>query len=280
MSRFSDEISFYRTDILDRTSLDAVMAKSRPSIVFHLAAHHFIPFCNENPCDTLRVNVEGTHAVLSAAARNNSEVAVVASSGALYPSQDDALGEDIEPAPTDIYGLSKLMTEQVAQLISATTDLRCVAARLFNTYGAYETNPHLIPQIIECLHREPVVRLGNIHTKRDYIYVEDVAEMLYRLSRSAVERYTVANVGTGIEYSAEDIVSVIGELLHREIRIEVDRSRLRGVDKLHQRANIGRLEELTAARPLHSLAEGLQKLITHERLAISPAGATEVRETP
>src|SRR5690606_12455645 len=100
------------------------------------------------------------------AAKGGARTAVVASSGVLYPSVDDILDEDIPVEPIDIYGLSKLMTEQVARYVATATDMSCVAARLFNTYGPYETNPHLIPHIMECLHRGPSIPLGNIHTKR------------------------------------------------------------------------------------------------------------------
>jgi UDP-glucose 4-epimerase len=278
LAPFLDRVAYFQTDILDSAAVEAVLAKVRPSIVFHLAAHHFIPFCDQHPRETLRVNVEGTHLVLSAAARHGARVALVASSGSLYPSRDDLLSEDLEAAPVDIYGLSKSIAEQVASLIATTTGLSCVAARLFNTYGPYETNPHLIPHIMESLRRGSVVRLGNIHTCRDYIYVDDVAVLLYRCAKNCRDRYTVVNVGTGAEYSAEEIVRTASQLLGRNIKISIDDSRVRAVDKLHQRAATRRLETLTGMRPAHSLIDGLRKLLVHEGIGreesgVAPRGA-------
>jgi UDP-glucose 4-epimerase len=263
---FLDGITFVEADILDAGRVDEVMAQARPALVFHLAAHHFIPFCNEHPQETLRVNVEGTHVVLSAAAAHGADVAVVASSGAFYPSRDDLLREDLGARPVDVYGLSKQMTEHTAEFIANTTGMTCVAARLFNTYGPYETNPHIVPHIVECLRRGPLVELGNIHTRRDYIYVEDVADLLLRCARGVDGGYTTVNVGTGVEYSAEQIVRLIEQALGTPVEIRVDDTRVRAVDKLHQRADIARLEALTGTRPAHSLMEGLERLLHHEQL--------------
>jgi UDP-glucose 4-epimerase len=207
--------------------------------------------------------------VLSAATEAGARRAIVASSGAFYPSLEDLLSEDLEPAAVDVYGLSKQLTENVTQFIATTTGMTCVAARLFNTYGPYETNPHLIPHIMESLQDGPEVQLGNIHTRRDYIYVDDVAELLYLAVTSAEDRYTVVNVGTGDEYSAEEIVQTIGRLLGTEIKINVDESRVRAVDKMHQRADTKRLQALTGTAARHSLEEGLRKLLQHEQIAIA-----------
>lgn len=265
---FSDHIDFYEADILDVATLQAVMEEVQPTIVFHMAALHFIPYCNAHPQETLRVNVEGTYNVLEAAARAGVRTAVVASSGAIYPSVEGLIPETLPPAPVDIYGLSKLLTEQVAEQFARTTDMACVAARLFNTYGPFETNPHLIPHIIASLQQGPVVELGNIHTKRDYIYVEDVARLLIALGEQVRAGYEVVNVGTGREYSAKEIVETLSELMGQEIEIRIDPGRVRRVDKLHQQADTTRLQQLTGMLPKVTLREGLARLLQHEGLPV------------
>ncbi|SHL06033.1 NAD-dependent epimerase/dehydratase family protein [Rhodothermus profundi] len=265
---FADRIDFYEADILDAATLQAVMEETQPVIVFHLAALHFIPYCNAHPQETLRVNVEGTYNVLNAAARAGVRTAIVASSGAIYPSVEGLIPETLPPAPVDIYGLSKLLTEQVAEQFARTTDMACVAARLFNTYGPFETNPHLIPHIVASLQQGPVVELGNIHTKRDYIYVEDVARLLVALGERVTEGYEIVNVGTGQEYSAEEIVETLSELMGQKITIRIDPDRVRAVDKLHQRADTTRLQQLTGMLPEITLREGLARLLQHEGLPV------------
>ena len=263
---FMDDITMHEADIMDAEALEAALAEAQPDVVFHMAALHFIPYCNEHPAETIRVNVEGTERVLRTAAAQGATRAVVASSGAFYPSIDEVLTEDIEPAPVDIYGLSKQLTEEVAAYTARATDMTCVAARLFNTYGPYETNPHLIPHIMDSLHSGPSIELGNIYSKRDYIYVEDVAELLISCAEAEVKEFERVNVGTGHEYSAEEIVEGIAELMGTEIAIDVDESRLRAVDKMHQRASTEHLRKVAGRGASIDLRTGLQRLLQEEAL--------------
>lgn len=264
---FRGQIDVYELDVLDRTGVDDVIASARPSAVFHLAALHYIPDCNAHPDRTLRVNVEGTHTVFDAAARNGVQVAVLASSGAFYPSRDDPLGEELAAAPVDVYGLSKQLAEEVGRYMARTTPLRIVAARLFNTYGPYETNPHLIPHIVDSLRQGSTVPLGNVDTRRDYVHVDDVARLLLRCASPRDDQpFTVVNIGTGEEHSARDIVGLLSEILDRRLEIDIDPQRVRPVDKLHQRADTRRLEELTGSTATIPLRAGLERLARHERL--------------
>src|SRR5512143_2555593 len=149
-----DRITFFEGDVRDETALDQAWEAFKPECVIHLAALHFIPYCNAHPKETLEVNVGGTHAVLSACVRWGVRTAVFASTGALYSSATHPLNElRDQPAPVDIYGLSKLLGEQICAFFNMNTGLNCSVARFFNAYGPYESNPHLIPHIMESLRK-------------------------------------------------------------------------------------------------------------------------------
>ena len=171
-----------------------VMERADAQVVIHLAALHFIPACNRDPQRAIRVNVDGTQGVLKAAADAASVVGVVvASTAAVYAPSTEAHSESSTIGPTDIYGLTKLWSEQLAELFARSTGKSVGIARLFNVFGPGETNPHLIPTIVRQLQQGPELRLGNLSTKRDYVYVEDVARGLIALAES-VRRRRVADV--------------------------------------------------------------------------------------
>ncbi len=266
IAEFAPQVNFVQGDILNQDHLKRTCADVRPDVVIHLAAHHYIPYCNDHPEETLRVNVEGTHSVLHAAADAGARHAVIASSGVVYPGVDSVLREDGVVEPPDVYGLSKLMAENIAEYIGRTSSMACVSARLFNTYGPFETNPHLIPHIIDEMRKGNDIHLGNIHTKRDYIYVEDTAKLLVELANASVEKHEVVNVGTGEEYSAEEIVQFISGIRQRPLHIISDNARVRAVDKLHQRAGIAKLRDLIGMEPAVQIREGLTRLLRFESL--------------
>ncbi len=267
------QLEFHHGEILDYSRLLVLMRAARPRIIYHLAAFHYIPFCNAHPLQAIRVNVEGTFSVLRAAGEVGAGILVFASSGALYPSKDAPLSEDLEAIePCDVYGLTKAWGEQACRWHAKACAGPCAVVRLFNTYGPYETNPHLIPHIVELIKQgAQAIQLGNTHTKRDYVYVEDVAEALVAIGCSAHEGFEIFNVGTGFQYSAADIVAVIGKLLGRPFTIQIDPARVRAVDKVSQLADTRKTQEKVGWRAVHSLEEGLRKLLIHEGL-LKPGG--------
>jgi UDP-glucose 4-epimerase len=220
-------------DIRDAESLTRLLRKVRPEKVIHLAAVHFIPLCESDPLNAIRTNVEGTQALLQACTAASSVHSVVlASSGAVYRPDTAALRETDALGPTDIYGHTKEWAEQLTRLFHSRTGIAVGIARLFNTFGPGETNPHFIPSVILQLKQGNTVRVGTLSTCRDYVYVSDVASAIARLSDVSRERgLLTCNIGREEAVEGSRIVELIGRALGRDVKVVVDRERVRADDR-------------------------------------------------
>ena len=220
-------------DIRDAESLTRLLRKSRPEKVIHLAAVHFIPLCESDPLNAIRTNVEGTQGLLQAcAAAGSIQSVVLASSGAVYRPDTGALSERAALGPTDIYGHTKQWAEQLALLFHFRTGIGVGIARLFNTFGPGETNPHFIPSVILQLKQGNTVRVGTLSTRRDYVYVSDVASAIARLSVVSRERgLLTCNIGREEAVEGSRIVELIGRALGRDVKIVVAQERVRADDR-------------------------------------------------
>ena len=147
-----------------------------PDIVYHLAAIHFIPYCNDHPTEAVLINILGTRNLLRALAGAKSQRVFFASTAAVYPTKTGAHLEGDAGAPSDIYGATKLAGEALMEAFRSETGAACVVGRLFNAVGPRETNPHLVPEIVRqlaCGARS--IRLGNLDPRRDFIDARDMA---------------------------------------------------------------------------------------------------------
>jgi UDP-glucose 4-epimerase len=215
-------------DVRDRTLVLSLLEREHPETVFHLAAIHYIPACDADPAECVSVNTAGTASLLEAcllAAPN--ATCVLVSTGAVYAPATHAHREDETPGPVDVYGLSKLWMEQLGALYAGRSGLRIAVARLFNTYGPGETNPHLIPALIDQVLPGEVVHAGDLSTRRDYVHVDDVARALALLAGRA----ETLNIGSGRAISGHEVVEAIGRALGRKLHVITEQSRLRKVDR-------------------------------------------------
>ena len=165
-------------------------------------------------------------------------------------------------SPVDLYGKTKVEGEQLLARFGSETGIRCVIARLFNVIGERETNPHVVPEIVDQLRQGATrLRLGNLHTRRDYTDVVDVAEALERLllERSAS---MVVNVGSGRGVSVAELVSACERILGREVTVETDLARMRTRDRAELVADPGLLRSLTGWSPKRSLEATLATLLS------------------
>jgi UDP-glucose 4-epimerase len=258
------DVPLYQTDITDAAAVKAVFEQVRPKVVYHLAAIHYIPECNDNPERTLRVNVEGTSSILNAAAATGVEKILFASSGAVYADSAGALSEQDEVAPVDIYGWSKWFGEELCQYHHQVHKTPLVVCRLFNNYGPRETNMHIIPEVIRQISEGDRLRLGNITTTRDYIHTSDCAQALIRLADCANGGIQIVNVAHGHGFTVREMIDKIEGITVRRFTIETDTARIRKVDKQTQVADIGLLERLTGWKPQVDIGEGLKDLLRFE----------------
>lgn len=249
------------TSITDGDAVNAAVEECKPDIVFHLAALHFIPYCNAHPAETMEVNVVGTQHLFEALRRHEPKSLVIASTAAVYPIFDGYNVEDAAANPIDIYGLTKWINEKQLEQYAEQTKTHCAAGRLFNIYGPHETNPHVIPEIVEQLNKgKSELELGNVKPKRDYIYVTDVARALIAIAEHNQQSFRVFNVGTENEYSVEEIVAELGRIIGRELNIKSTAQRRRAVERLHLVSDSSRLRNETGWQPRYNLESGLKAL--------------------
>jgi UDP-glucose 4-epimerase len=257
---------FFHVDIRDAEGLRNVFAGSRPEQVLHLAAVHFIPYCNAHPAEAADININGTLRVLNAAA----EAAFVkqvflASTAAVYPIADGAMPEDQVPDPMDIYGTTKLATEVIAREFHQRTGIPVIIGRFFNAFGPNETNPHLFPEIQrQVITGVRTLKLGNLDPKRDYIHTQDMGRAIDALLTLPPKGCEVFNIGRGIEYSVREVVAAFERQLGEALAIEVDPARVRNVERMHLLADVTKLKEATGWEPEWEIDEGVATLLKEQ----------------
>jgi UDP-glucose 4-epimerase len=249
-------------DIRDRAFLDATFAAIQPQHLLHLAAIHFIPYCNERPFEASDINIRGTMQVLDAARSVEGLKSVIfASTAAVYPIYDGALSEAHAPGPVDIYGLSKLTGERLCHEFHLSSGIPALVCRFFNAFGPYETNPHLIPAIHQQLvEKGPKIKLGNLDTLRDFIHVSDMARAVRMLFEKFDAGFDIFNLGSGIEYSGKEVVEAFERSIGQPVEIEQDPLRMRPSDRKHLRADITKLTRYIDWKPEVSFQAGIDEL--------------------
>jgi len=250
-------------DIVNRKKINEIFASVQPEWVIHLAAIHFIPYCNKFPFESSNINIQGTKNVLDAAKQCGSVKKIFFSStAAVYPIYEGKYSETHETNPLDIYGLSKLTGEYLCKQFFMETAIPTIVCRFFNAFGPNETNPHLIPAIQEQINAGlRTIKLGNLEPKRDFIHTSDMARAVYLLLDKFDEGYDVFNLGSGIEYAVIEIVEAFERQIGEKINIESDQSRTRKVERMHLVASISKLKAFTGWEPKISIDEGIKTLI-------------------
>lgn len=254
-------------DVRDASALARVLEAAGPCLVYHLAALHFIPYCEAHPEEARDVNVGGTRALLAACAAARPARVVLASSGAVYPAQGSPFGEDARPGPLDVYGATKLEAEEELRRFGRDAGVATVAARLFNVFGPGETNPHLIPDILAQVEAGHSVRLGNLEPVRDYVHVDDVASALAALGEVPAAGTAVYNVGAGQGRSVRQVMAAIAAAVPRPLEVASVSERSRRNERAALVADVTRIRRDTAWSPRVAFEDGIRDLVAARGLA-------------
>lgn len=230
-------------EITDRAAMAALIARVDPEVVIHLAGLSHVGASWKRVADYYQVNVVGTEALLAAAAGRR---VVLASSAEVYgpvPEAEQPIGEDRALAPPSPYALTKACAERMVLAAGG------VVARTFNLIGPGQAAMFALPTFARQLaaiargEQEPVLKVGNLAARRDFLHVGDGARAYRKLALEG-EAGTVYNVASGKAHSIEEMLASLIRASGVEARVAVDPERLRPVDLPLLAGNTTRLREL------------------------------------
>lgn len=237
-------------DITDYAALGRAMDLFKPMAVIHLAAHHYIPYCEQHPYEAYALNVGGTMNVLHAARVSGVERLFFASTGDVYRPQAAPHREDDELGPFTVYGKTKLIGEALCNdAIGWDSPRHILIGRLFNAVGTRETNPHLVPEVVaQIASGQSTLRLGNLFPTRDFIDVRSLACAIVDATM-AVEGVMTSNIGSGESVTVQAMVELIVRASGREIEILSVPEKCRPSERDHLCPDTARLRSLIGYAP-------------------------------
>jgi len=256
----SNKYALINLDI-NNSMLEKKLKNFKPETTVHLAAIHYIPYCVKHPKKTLKTNFIGTKKILELSRKLNVKKFIFSSSAAVYKPSKIAHKENDLIKPIDVYGRTKVISEKLIENFCSENNMQFFILRFFNIYGEKNLTPHFIPSLIEKIKKSKNIKLGNIDTCRDYIYIDDIIEIVSKIIKIKKEKGGIYNIGTGHKYSGKDIILLVENILNQKIKINKDEELVRKNDRKFLVANIDKIKKAYNWQPTFSLRDGLKKLI-------------------
>jgi nucleoside-diphosphate-sugar epimerase len=260
--RISGEI--IELDLLDFKGLSDLINRIKPSIIFNLAGYGVDP-SERDKAIAFKTNAYLLKTICETFSfpRDDEWVGqrIIHTGSALeYGNLIGDLSEDSIPNPTTLYGKSKLKGTQILSEFCKSNSLRGITARLFTVYGPGEHKGRLLPSLLEIARTGRCLELTSGFHKRDFTYVEDVAEGLLRLGASQAKPGNIINLATGILIPVREFVEVAAEVLEiSQKRLKFGQIPTRKEEMEHSPVSIRKLKHLTSWSPLTTIEDGIYK---------------------
>ena len=237
-----------------------------PDVVFNLAGYG-VDRSERDETLARRLNrdlvAELCDAVTSLGASDWPHARLVHAGSALeYGTTGGMLHEGSPTAATTLYGETKLAGTTALVERAHASRTRAIVARLFTVYGAGEHAGRLLPTILGAATSGAVVPLSDGMQRRDFAYVEDVAEGLLRLAVSTAEPGEVVNLATGVMQPVRKFVEAAAAVagVPRE-RLHFGSVPTRPEEMSHTGVSVERLDELAEWRPSPDLQSGIRRTL-------------------
>lgn len=213
----NDKFTLYETDAADKNALDEVFDKTKPEIVYHLAANSDIQASAVNPDVEYRNTYTTTYNVLYCMRKYGIKKLFFASTSAVYGDKRDVILDENTPnlSPISYYGAAKLGSEALISAFTYMNDLCSLIFRFPNVIGPRLTHGVLF-DFIRKLQKDGshLEILGDGRQTKPYIYVTDLINAIIRFTLADDVKMTgvsLYNLGVDGETSVTHIADMLCE---------------------------------------------------------------------
>ena len=244
-------------DLRDQNSVADFFKNEKPDVVIDAAARvGGILANNDYPYNFLMENLQIQNNLFDSALKYQTEKFIFLGSSCIYPKfaqqplkEEYLLTDSLEPT-NEWYAIAKIAGVKACQAIRKQFGKDYVSLMPTNLYGPYDNfdlkTSHVLPAMIRKFHEakrnenKPVELWGSGSPKREFLYVEDLADAVVFALQNKLEAH-LYNVGTGIDLSIKELAKKIQAIVGHKGEIHWDASKpdgtprkLMDISKLHQ----------------------------------------------
>ena len=221
--------TFVKADIADKFRMMRIFEQYRPNIVINLAAQAGVRYSIENPDAYINSNIIGFFNILEACRHYPVRHLVYASSSSVYGGNTKVPfnTDDNVDSPVSLYAATKKSDELIAHAYAKLYDIPMTGLRFFTVYGEAGRPDMAYFSFTDKLVKGEKIKLFNYgNCKRDFTYIDDIVEGIYKVIQKPPERktgaddlpippYALYNIGGGSPYELLDFVHILSEELAR-----------------------------------------------------------------
>lgn len=258
-----DKITLYYGDLYDFPSVRNMLSTYKPDVIFHLAAQSYVDFSFIAPINTLETNIIGTCNLLEAVKQlkqsdSYDPIIHVCSSSEVYGqvNEDEVPIKESNPLrPASPYAVSKVGEDMLALQYWSSWKIKTIRSRMFTHTGPRRGEVFVVSNfakqiaMIEAGLSEPTVKVGNLDSVRTFSDVRD-AVRAYWLLVNECSPGEVYNIGGNETMTISQMLDKLLDLSTvKNIKIEVEQSRLRPSDVTLQIPCIDKFQKVTNWKP-------------------------------
>ncbi len=269
-------------DLRDASAIHEVLAKVRPSRIFHLAAQSFVPTSWLAPAETLSTNINGQLHLFEAIRQLKLDpiVQIAGSSeeyGIIYP-RELPIKESNPLRPLSPYGVSKVGQDLLGYQYHMSYGLRVIRTRAFNHTGPRRGQVFVISNFakqiasIEAGLQSPSIQVGNLTARRDFTDVRDVVRA-YWLATEKGKSGEVYNIASGTDYTIKWLLNKLIKLSPVKIDVVQDPDRMRPSDIQRLLGDSTKFRKLTGWKPEIPIEQTLEDTLDYWREKIAEMGS-------
>jgi len=187
-------------------------------VVFHLAGITADQNFKNNLIDSYDVNLTGTQAVLNYCKKSNAKC-VFASTSGIYCESNDLIKESSPVKPSRPYSISKLLAENLCYRFSKDWNIPVISLRIFNVFGEKQSEPFIVPYLINKLINNEIIKLRMPDAVRDFIYISDVVEAMINAAKFDNKGFRIYNIGTSKPTKIIKLLHMLEEIFEKNSKI-------------------------------------------------------------
>ncbi len=270
-----NKINLEKINLLDNKDVDSLIDRVKPDLIFHLAALTSPSDSFKTPVETITNNIAAEVNLLEAVHLSkllDSKILIVSSAETYGKVDKDDLpiDENTKFTPTNPYSVSKIAQDFLGLQYFLSYKLQIIRVRPFNHIGPRQSPGFVVPDFakkiveIEKGRREPILKVGNLESKRDFTDVRDMVIAYDLLLKKGVPG-DVYNVGSGSSHKISEILDLLLSFSNIKIKIEVDPTLLRSFDTPELVCDNTKFFKLTNWKPKIELSRTLKEILDYWR---------------